>query len=112
MLEKHATLKAGEQKSGYMPTAFVGKAESDEDEESEQAKPVAKKASSVSAKKTAPAVDANLDTQLSDLAKKSANHTAFVLAAMKIRGVTRNEALQASVMDDSDEGYYATHQEE
>lgn len=103
MLEEHETLKiveggARERKQGLMPTSFVGLNEAIRGGKAPAGAAPAKAA-----------LDAPLEAQLKELAQSNP-YKAFVMAAMKIEAVAKNDELMASIMDDGDTGFFATHQ--
>lgn len=102
MLEEHETLKqvegGREKKPGLMPTAFVSL--------NEAIRGGTAPAEAAAAK---PAIDEVLESKLRDLAQTN-DFKAFVMAAMKIEAVSKNDELMASIMDDGKTGFFATHQ--
>lgn len=98
--EEHATL--GQKKGlALMPVDFLGEREA------------VKAAPGKAVKKAAvaaPAADAALEKQLAVLAA-GMTVDAFQKAAIKLPGVADDDALIASVLDESPAGYWATHQE-
>jgi len=103
MLEEHETLKVvegggRERKQGLMPTVFVGV--------NDAIRGGAAPAKAAPEKAT---IDAGLEKQLKELAQTN-GYKAFIMAAMKIEAVSKNDELMASIMDESDKGFFATHQ--
>lgn len=105
MLESHSTLKQleggeFEQKQGLMPTEFIGVSEAIRGGEIKPAE--APEAGGAE-------IPEELETQLTKLAQEN-DFRAFVMAAMKLEGVAKNDDLMASVMDEGPEGFFQTHQ--
>jgi hypothetical protein len=57
----------------------------------------------------APAVEPELETKLTALAKASEDFNTFAKAALKVPGVGDNPKLINSVLDESEKGFYAQH---
>lgn len=91
-------------KSRVMPVKFLGENAQPSLATSTEAKPAA-----APAQEAAPAaeVDAKTSALLRNAAKAADTHTAFLDAAMEIDGVVTNDALLATLVDDSDAGFYA-----
>lgn len=62
------------------------------------------------AETTSPDVDPVVAAKLRAAAKSADSHQAFLDAALEIDGVLTNESLMASLVDDSDSGFYALAQ--
>jgi len=90
MLEEHPTV-GGPPKQGVMPTEFLGI-------KTEFAKAPAPKV----------VVPTDLNTKLTELAQTN-DVKAFQIAAMKVTGVAANDELMASILDESEQGYWFTH---
>lgn len=90
MLEEHTTLKEGEMKQALMPTEFLGE----------------RAGKAAAAPKTK--VEGDIEKSLTTLAK-SLDLSAFQKAALKVSGVTDSDELMASILDEGDSGYWATH---
>lgn len=108
----HKTLKEGEVRTAAMPTAFLGKLES------EQGAPVAAATVKAAPTKAAPKaaataktteVPATLDIKLSALARNM-DFNKFQDAALKLAEVAASDDLLVAVLDSSETGYWATHQ--
>ena len=114
----HATMVKGVNKDGLMPTAFLGVNEairnggSEEETEAAPTTPIVPLKAPVKtpAKPVATAKPVTaLEQSLIDLARAKTDAGSFALAASKIKGVSANDALMKSILDDSDSGFYALH---
>lgn len=89
MLEDHLTVK-GDKKQGLMPVEFLEE-----------------KGVKVKAKTAAPVSKVEID--LASLAQSIDDVKEFQKAALRIQGVTSNDELMASVLDESGDGFWASH---
>ena len=92
MIEDHPTVGGGTAQ-GIMPTEFLG-----EKKEAAKGKPP----------KAPPASD--LEKTLVELMAEHTDVKAFQLAAIKVAGVATDDTMMASVLDEGDSGFWATHQ--
>jgi hypothetical protein len=105
MLEEHTTLKQleggeFEKKQGLMPTEFIGVSEAIRGGEVAPAE--APEAGGVE-------MSEELEAELTRLAQEN-DYKTFIMAAMKVGGVASSDEIMSYVMDESAEGFFATHQ--
>ncbi len=95
MIEDHPTVGGGTA-PGIMPTEFLG-----------EKKAAAKGAA---AKPPKPKAATDLEKALVELMAEHTDVKAFQLAAIKVAGVATDDTMMASVLDEGESGFWATHQ--
>ena len=92
MMQSHKTV-GGSDAQGLMPTAIVDMG----------SEPVSKSSSKSAEPQT------EVDKKLQALVDKHSRHHDFMMAAIKLPEVVNNEKIMAQVVNDGEEGYYASH---